>query len=43
MKLGYSFSTHLDNFVFCDLTPLDVFGLVGIVLRNDNDPSSVVT
>ena len=43
VKLGYCFSTHFDNFVFCDLIPFFVFGLVGITFKNDNEPSSVVT
>ena len=43
VKLGYCFSTHFDNFVFCDLIPFCVFGLVGISFKKDNWPSSVVT
>ena len=43
VKLGYCFSTHFDNFVFCDLIPFDVFGLVGMNFKKDKCPSSVVT
>ena len=43
VKLGYCFSTHFDNLLFCDLIPLCVFGLVGISFKNDKCPPGVVT
>ena len=42
-KLRVTLSTHLDNFVFCALMPLDVVGRVGIVLRKDVNPPGSVT
>ena len=43
IKLGYCFSTHFDNFVFCALIPFDVVGLVGMSFKNDKCPAGVVT
>ena len=41
-KLGYCFSTHFDNLLFCDLHPC-VFGRVGMSFKNDKCPPGVVT
>ena len=38
VKLGYCFSTHFDNLLFCDLIPFCVFGLVGISFKKDKCP-----